>query len=105
MNTVLSSQPPTRRAAAWGPLAAAALLVSLPAPAALILSVGDHLLQPNQAGQQVELFVENTGGPLAYGGLDFSVRVGDGTAGPALTGVDLLAGPAVSAHPSYARIP
>lgn len=87
--------------AAAAPAAAAALLIALPAPAALILTVGDLTLQPGQAGQQVALHLGNTGGALDYGGLNFSVRLGDGTAGPALTGVDLLTGTPLAAPDNF----
>lgn len=82
-------------------LPAAALLAALPAPAALVITVGSHDLQPNQAGQQVSLHVGNTGGALDYGGLNFSVRIGDGTAGPALTAVDLLSGTPLAAPDNF----
>lgn len=69
-----------------------ALVIPSSVSAAYVITVGDFNLQPNQSDQQVSLFIENTGGSSDYGGLNFSILVGDGLSGPAITGVNLLTG-------------
>lgn len=61
--------------------------------ATLVITTGDRVLLPNQTGQALDLFVDNPGTELPYGGLNFSIRIGaDGSSGPILTGVNLLDG-------------
>lgn len=90
------------------PTLAGALLagsVADSAQAQLFMDVGDVFLSPNQAGQQVEFFIENLGAVgISVSGLSFNLQVaGGGPAseggpgpnfadGPNITGVDLLSG-------------
>jgi hypothetical protein len=69
-----------------GLLMAAMLAVATAARANLSIVVGAHDLQPNQAGQTVQIFVVADGGEQ-IGGITFRAQQGD--AGPAFGGVDV----------------
>ena len=73
-----------------------ALAISSSARANPQIVVGNHVLQPNMAGQVFSIYV--TGGD-AVQGLNFNVQIGDGGSftggsdvGPTIQGVDLLSG-------------
>jgi MYXO-CTERM domain-containing protein len=72
-------------------LAAAMLAAATAARADLTITVGDHTLLPNMAGQVVPIFVSAQGGE-AVQGLQFRVTEGDG--GSAVGGFDI--GPAMT---------
>ncbi len=88
------------------PIAVVAVLIEFAAlsgaRAQLFIDMGHVSLESNLAGQAVDLFVENTGAPLAISGLSFNIQVADsGPAsqgglgvidGPDITGIDLLTG-------------
>ena len=65
------------------------LLVGVSLSAQPTVNVGPVDLQPDQAGQQVQVTVSGT---ESIGGLEFFAQVGDGSSGPVITGVDLLNG-------------
>jgi hypothetical protein len=60
----------------------------------LVFQPGTISLQPNMANQQVEFEVRNDGGSTDVYALELSIRVGDSTSGPQITGVNLLTGTA-----------
>ena len=73
------------------------------AHAQLFIDVGTVALQPNQAGQTIDFFVQNQGASdVAVGGLSFNIQVADtgpaaeggfGTIdGPNITAVDIISG-------------
>ncbi len=80
---------------------AATLMMAVSVTAAPMIDVGHHFLQPNQAGQAIDLYV--TGGDMVSG-LNLWVQVGDGgpertllgldpgTAGPHITSIDIKTG-------------
>jgi hypothetical protein len=65
----------------------------------IVIDVGNNSLQPNQIGQTVDLFVQNTSGTPTGNifGLNFAMQIGDGTSGPKVTGVSLFAGNSIFA--------
>jgi hypothetical protein len=67
-------------------LLAGVVVATSPASAALVVDVGSHQLLPNTPGQTVELFV--SGGDLVDAA-EVNVEIGDGTAGPLITDIDL----------------
>lgn len=62
------------------------LTLASAAQADMTILVGDHQLQPNQAGQTVQIFVVSDS-PDSTQGLSFNAQLGDG--GPDLGGVDI----------------
>lgn len=77
--------------------------------AAIMVTVGDHFLQPNMAGQAITLDVVNTGSSaVTISGLNLIVQVADSgpgsvgglgtTLGPWITGVDIITGTIFSAN-------
>lgn len=65
------------------------------------IDAGTHDLLAETAGQQVQLFV--TGGD-AVEGVNLYIQVGDGTAGPRITSVDLLTGTLFGAEANLGEI-
>jgi hypothetical protein len=65
--------------------------------AGLVVNVGSHLLQPDQANQTITL---NLTGAVNLAGLDFRAQVEDGASGPKITGVDLVTGTLFAANNS-----
>jgi hypothetical protein len=61
----------------------------------LILDLGNVQLLPNESGQAHDFFVQNIGDPVSVDGLQFVLRVGDGTSGPKIQDVSLFAGNSV----------
>lgn len=65
---------------------------------ALVISPGNIDLQPDAAGQNVDIFVQNSGTPAAVTGVQLNIQVGDGgpaaggTLGPSITAVDVITG-------------
>lgn len=53
------------------------------------ITAGTFYLQPNQAAQQIEIYV--SGGDLVQG-LEFNMKIADGLSGPLIEGVDILTG-------------
>jgi hypothetical protein len=67
-------------------------IVSGPARGALIIDVGDHILQANQAGQQIQIFV--SGGDQVQG-LNLNAQIHDGSdaaVAPVFQNVDIVTG-------------
>lgn len=98
-----ANQPPARRPQLRAVPAAllTAACAAMSAPAAIIVNIGSHALQPGQADQTLILSVENTGDdPVAVDALNFFALVGGGGPAlggdpvPAITGVDLHTGTA-----------
>lgn len=98
-----ASQSLTRRLLPAAMLAAACAAWS--ARGAIIVTIGNHSLQPDQSGQTLVLSVDNQGdSPVAVDALNFFALIGDG--GPALggppvptiTGVDLHTDTAFAAN-------
>ena len=70
----------------------------------LFVDVGNHVLQPDAAEQQIAIFVDDPTDALVTAGVSFNVQIGDGgpetadfglppgTEGPAITHVELLDG-------------
>jgi hypothetical protein len=74
--------------------------------AVLNINLGSVALQPNQAGQTVDFFIQNTGSSSLDNifGLNFSMQVGDGTSGPQVQAVSLHDGnSSVWREPSRSR--
>ncbi|MCE5269473.1 MAG: PEP-CTERM sorting domain-containing protein [Planctomycetaceae bacterium] len=67
----------------------AVFLIASQALATPVITVGDHLLQPNQANQAVTISV--TGTEYVHG-VNLYLQVGDGTAGPTIQSWDILTG-------------
>ncbi len=67
--------------------------------AAIMVTVGDHFLQPNMAGQSITLDVVNTGSSaVTVSGLNLVVQVANAGLGPWITGVDIITGTIFSAN-------
>lgn len=64
-------------------------VVGIAAASTPVITVGSHQLQPNLAGQQVQVYVS---GAALVQGLEFNVQIGDGLSGPVLQSVDILTG-------------
>ena len=65
------------------------LLLAVSARGEIMVTIGDHELMADTAGQQVKIFV--TGGDLV-GGVNLRLQISDGVSGPVITDVDLVTG-------------
>src|SRR5437763_16472584 len=73
----------------------AAALLSQAALANTTITVGDHTLDPNKAGQHVQLFAhgnDHVGGIDLYTQIDGAPNKGKDVAGPKITDLDILTG-------------
>ncbi len=84
---------------------AAFTAAQLPASAQLVAHLDGIELQANQVGQVFDFLVENTGDVAVTGidGFTFVLKVGDGTAGPRIQGVDLKYGSSVFGPSAYVQ--
>ena len=57
--------------------------------AAPVIDVGTHYLQPDQAGQTIQIYVTGTD---SVQGLELTARIGGGVSGPIFEDVDILTG-------------
>ncbi len=60
--------------------------VALAAPS---IDAGSHYLLPNQANQEIQIFVV---GEMLVQGLEFNIQIGEGITGPVIQNVDILTG-------------
>lgn len=104
-----SFEPQRPGASPWrAAVAVAGLCLGLGSPAAsavLVVSFDALQLQPDQPGQMVSLWIDNTGGPVSIGGMDLAIQVGDGgpagggsVLGPILESVNLVVGTIFDGH-------
>ncbi|MBX3744967.1 MAG: hypothetical protein KF833_06620 [Verrucomicrobiae bacterium] len=88
-----------------GMAAGAVVLGTTTSPGALLIAVEDAILLPNLPGQEVRVWIDNTGPTLEIGGLDFAIQLADGgpavggvVSGPVIQSVNLLGGTPFEVH-------
>lgn len=94
-----------RRRLKAGMVAGAMVLGATTSPGALLIAVEDAILLPNLPGQEVRVWIDNSGPTLEIGGLDFAIQLADGgpeaggvVSGPVIQSVNLLGGTAFELH-------